>query len=425
MSVLTRSRSRAERAVVLSSVAAVVLVGCGDQVAQTPTQRVQDATSSLFDSESLTISVGLDLDDATRDALVTKLEQEQAGDGADEITPAAVDRLLGARIVTTMTTTDGTELSEIDPAGLDLSTGAAPPNVSSSVAFVVDGESLVEVRQVEGILYVRTDVEGLEQTLEAEGMADGLRSVATQGAPPALVEAVDALATGGWVSIDTAALLEQLEELGATTPGESPSPDTGAVTDALQGFLADAQAVIAREIVITETGEDAFTVTAPLDRIVASLAPSLESVVRELAAQTGTPLTGLDGAEDDSLAEAQEALAGRTATLDVTVEGDRLRTVRMDLAQFLDEADRKDMTDDGVPGLPVLVELGEDGEVQAPDGATELDLTEVVAQLMAVTTGTGEDAGAGVDPFDGLSAEDLGMTEEEFADFQAEMGLDG
>lgn len=445
------TRVRARRAVVASSVAALALVGCGEAVNMTPTQRVQNATSSVFDTESLTVSVGLDLDDESRAAIAKLLEADQAESEemgvASDISPAAVERLLDSRIVTTVATTDGSKLSDIDIAAMDLTSGAGPENLSSSMSFVVEGDALFELRQVSGLLYARIDAAGFEKALEESGLVDELRSF-TADAPPALA---DALAAGDWVSLDTTELTAQLQELVgemAPTPTDGPSPDASAVADALQKLVSDAQAVITREIEITETGDDAYTVTAPLDRILRGVSPSLKSFVTEIAAQAGTSLGDMGGdmgadleAEFDAgMAEVIKDLEGRKATLDVTLDGDRLSTVRMDVAQFLEEGDRKEMTDSGVTGLPVLVELTTEGDVQAPEGAVELDLAQIMEEAFAAFMGVAApgfedlegleglegDLGTeleGFDPFEGMTADDFGMTEEEFEAFKTEMGV--
>jgi len=381
---------RARRAAAFTSVAALALVGCGEQVAQSPGQQVQDAASGVFDAPQLTVSVGLDLDDVSRAAVQEMLAQEQASDPATpQLGPAAVERLLQARIVTTMATTDGTDLSEADISGADLTSGAAATNVSSSVSLVVDGDPLVELRQVAGVLYARADAAGLETALETPGLVDGLGSL-TAGAPPELTDAASALASGGWVSLDATELAAQLEQMGGQ-PAPAPSDDASAVAGAVQRFLDDAGAVLTREVEVTENGPDAYEVTAPLDRILSGLTPALKTVVTELAASTGAPTEGL--AElDGGLAEAQEELAGRSVSVDVTTDDDRLSTITMDLAQLLDEQDRAEMTSSGVTGLPLVVELSQEGEVEAPQDAVELDLAGIMSQAMAGMAAAGGDA---------------------------------
>lgn len=427
MPVITRARAR--RAVVLTSVAAVALAGCGDQASQSPGQRVKSATSSVLDTEQLTVSIGLELDDASRDAVVEQVAEDQSESGprGQQMSPAAVERLLAARIVTTWATTDGTKLSEADLSGADV-TSAQPANVSSSVSLVIDGASLVELRQVSGVLYARADVAGLETALETPGLADGLES-ATAGAPAALADAAGALASGGWVSVDTTELATQLEGLAGEmgqSPTPSASPDADAVAGAVRTFLDDAEAVLTREVEVTENGEDAYTVTAPLDRILSGFAPSLKTVVTELAAQGGVPLAGFDAKFDAGVADAQGELAGREAIVEVALDGERLSTVRMDLAQFLEEQDRAEMTADGVTGLPVVVELSQDGEVEVPQDAVALDVAQVLEQVLGGLRAAGAEGDLGpADPFAGVTAEDLGMTQEEFEAFKAESSLNG
>jgi hypothetical protein len=410
------------------ALAGVVLAGCAQEVAQqaaalSPAARVDTAVSTVLDTERLTVAVGLDLDDADRDAL-TALAADSG------LSPAAAERVLGLRVVSTLVADQGV-LSDVqwsqDPT-------AVPP-VSASVALEVEGPALAEVRTVDGAVYARADVAAIETAFEQEGLADEM-TLGLEGAPPQLAEAATALTAGEWVSIDAAALTEQLSELSAAlTPQPTPSPDTTRAAAAVDDFLSEAAAVLRREVVVEELAADRYEVTAPLDKVLTSLTPSITTLVGELVTGGAVPSGAVDEDVDAALAQItadvqeeleslQDELAGRTASVEVGLDGDRLGSVRLDLVQLVDEETREEIVQDGVSALPVLITFAAEGEVEAPQGATALD----VAGLLDDALGAGPAGllGGGVpgtDPFAGVSAADLGMTEEEFEAFRAELGV--
>jgi len=432
--------TRPTRAVATVALAGLLLAGCAgtaqqaaEQSGLAPAARVDAAVSSVLDTERLTVAVGLDLDDATRSALVALATED------GELSAAAAERLLDTRLVTTVVADDGL-LSEL-PLSFD---PATVPAVSTSVALETDGENLVEVRQVGTDLYARVDLPGLEAALGQEGLVDELTAgtAGMEGAPDELVTAVDTLTAGGWVGLDSADLVAQLTELGLPAAGATPSTDTSRATAAVESFLSDAATVLRKEVVVSQTGDDSYDVTTPLDKVLTSLTPSLTTLVGELVSAGGVPGTGAEpgGPEADallqemttdvqgSLEDLQDELAGRTATVQVGLDGDRLASVRFDLVQLVGQTTREDMVADGVSSLPVLATFSTAGEVTAPEGATAVDVAGLVEGwfgLAAPPAGSvpEEALEPGADPLAGMTADDLGMTEEEFAAFREEMGL--
>lgn len=433
----------------------VVLAGCAEaaqQVAQqsglTPAARVDAATGSLLDTERLTVTASLDLDEANT-AAVTALATR---DG--EVSAEVVERVLGTRLVATTVADEG-QLSDLS---WSLAPGAVPA-VSTSVALEVEGEALAEVRQVGTVVYARADLAAIEDAYEAEGafdaLADGLGD-----APPEVAEPLEAMTSGEWVSLDTADLAEQLESLGMPAP-EPADEDAERASAAVEGFLSEAAAVLRKEVVVTETGTDSYEVTAPLDRVVTSLTPSITSLVGELVTSGALPedagvtadelVQEVTSGVQDSLEGLQDDLAGRTATVQVGLDGERLASARFDVVQVVDEDTRAEMAADDVTSLPVLLTFAHEGEVTAPQGATAVDLETLVGGfgtgLQGVPMGEmldeGLTTGGGfavedVDPSQlgqpleataeelaemGLSAEALGMGPEEFDAFLAQSGI--
>lgn len=447
--------ARPVRLTVAVALSGVVLAGCAEtaqQVAQqsglTPAARVDAATSSLLDTERLTVTASLDLDDANTAAIVALATED------GEVSADVVERVLGTRLVATTVADEG-QLSDLT---WSLAPGAVPA-VSTSVVLEVEGEALAEVRQVGTVVYARADLDAIEAAYEVDGafdvVEDGLGDV-----PAEVAEPLEAMTSGEWVSLDTADLAEQLEALGMPAPEPA---DEGAerTSAAVEGFLSEAAAVLRKEVVVTETGSDAYEVTAPLDRIVTSLTPSITSLVGELVTtgalpeEAGVPADELvqevTSGVQETLEGLQDDLAGRTATMQVGLDGERLASARLDVLQLVDEDTRAEMAAEDVTSLPVLLTFAHEGEVAAPDGATAVDLETLVggfgSGLHGVPMGEVLDEGLAtgggfavdeVDPSQlgqpleatadelaamGLSAEALGMGPEEFDAFLAESGI--
>lgn len=408
---------------------AVVLAGCAEaaqQVAQrsglTPAVRVDAAVSSLFETDRLTVTAGLDLDEANTAAL-TALATE------DEISAEVVERVLGTRLVATTVADDGL-LSE---RTWSFAPGAAPA-AATSVALEVEGEALAEVRQVGTVVYARADLAALEAAFEVDGAFDAPAD-SLGDAPAEIATPLETMTSGEWVSLDTADLATQLESLGMPAPEAATTERASA---AVEGFLSEAAAVLRDEIEVTETGADAYEVTAPLDRVLTSLTPSITSLVGELVTSAAALPEGSGVTSDElvqeatagvqeTLADVQDDLAGRTATVRVGLDGERLASARFDVVELVDEDVRAEMAADGVTSLPVLLTFAQEGEVAAPERATAVDLQTLVGGLGGTAGTYGLPFGGVVDE-GGFTVEErapgsLGEPYEATAEELAEMGL--
>lgn len=410
---------------------AVVLAGCAEaaqQVAQrsglTPAARVDAAVSSLFETDRLTVTAGLDLDEANTAAL-TALATE------DEISAEVVERVLGTRLVASTVADDGL----LSDRTWSFAPGAAPA-AATSVALEVEGEVLAEVRQVGTVVYARADLAALEAAYEVDGAFDA-PAASLGDAPAEIATPLETMTSGEWVSLDTADLAAQLESLGMPAP-EAATEDTERASAAIEGFLSEAAAVLRDEIEVTETGADAYEVTAPLDRVLTSLTPSITSLVGELV-RTATALPDGSGVTSDelvqeatagvqeTLADVQDDLAGRTATVRVGLDGERLASARFDVVELVGEDVRTEMAADGVTSLPVLLTFAHEGEVAAPERATAVDLQTLVGGLGGTAGTYGLPFGGVVDE-GGFTVEErapgsLGEPYEATAEELAEMGL--
>ncbi len=452
---------RTTTAAVSVTLVGLVLAGCADTAQQaareiglTPAARVDAAVSSVLETDRLTVTASLDLDDADRAAITALATEEGASAGV-------VERVLGTRVIATTITTEGL-LSDLD---LPLDGGAVPTSLSSSVALEVEGTTLGEVRQLGSTVYARVDVAAVEAAFEQDGLADDL-TTGPDEAPAEVAGAVEALVAGEWVSVDTADLAAdlaaELEQLGLTgAAGEA--QDTDRATAAVEGFLSEAAEVLRREVVVTETSTDAYDVTAPLEQVLTSLTPSVTALVGELVVSTGS-LDALGGEDPDALAAEitagvqegleglQDELDGRSATVQVGLEDDHLASARLDLVQLLDENTREEMSAEGVTALPVLLTFAREGEVGAPEGATAVDLgglfegmagealmgvpmTDLLEQGAAGVGSGGSAVSDGLltgEPVEmtaaeleesGLTAESLGLSPGAFASYLEDLGI--
>ena len=382
--------TRTVRAVTGVVVTACALAGCAEAGRAAPAAQVDAAFSSLLDTGRLTVAAGLDLDPASR----ARLAEVVAADGGPSA--AATERLLSARVVTTLVADHG-DLADV---ALPFAASDLAP-VSSSVAVQVEGRTLVEVREVDGTTFVRADLPALEDTLGTPGLAATVASGVVSGwsaledkptrvtvdlVPPArAVRAADVLAAGGWVEVGT----DDLVQAYGTPAQDEGWTDADGARGAVEGFVSDAAAVLRREVVVEATGDGSFEVTAPLDRVLADLTPSVVSLVEGLLA-AGAPIDrevpgawargAAEDAADDVLDDVRtgtrsltDELAGRVATAQVGLDAGRLATLRLDVLDVADEQTRSDLAAQGVTALPLLLTFSTQGEVVVPTSPTPVD----------------------------------------------------
>jgi hypothetical protein len=315
--------------------AVVALAGCGgsDSAPDTPKSELVASVTQLGQADALTTTVRLDASPAALRAL--------AGSGGKPVSRSTLASLASARLVVENTAGSG-------------------DGRSYSVRAITGGQTVIELRVVSGVLYVKGDVHGLLALLHKQGALKELKA-----SPTPLPQFVTALVDGRWVSLQAGAL-SALGSLAGTDSSADPS----------QGpkLLAALRDVFQRDVTAKKVGSDPaldhLVLTGDLRTIAADVKASLAGAV-----PGGAVLTDKLSATD---------LPKRTIRLDAWVKDGALTQLTVDLAQFTDAGNVPSGT-----AVPLTFTFDRSGaDIVAPPDATPVDLTQIGSLFGALTHGS-------------------------------------
>lgn len=333
-------RSILVRSVVVTASAALLVAGCGGGASSTsskdPKAAFTTGIAGINDTDVLTIALKIDASADTLVAFATAngktLSQKDAND------------LANGQLVFEQKTLNGKKLS-------------AKQTDATATRFMLsdNGTAYVELRARDKALYVKADVKG---ALALFGKSKLFAEV--QARARTLPAFVQALVAGQWVSIDTGALGAVAGQFGA---GAAASPGPGIAQQLLNGIKAAAQ----RDVTVTRVGTDDtgdhLRLTAQTHQLVTDLFQALTGAI---------PVAGLLSSKVDP-----SKTPDRTIVVDAWVNDGALAKVSIDLAQFMDAANKP-------PGatVPVVLTFARSGDdISKPDSSTPADLTQLLPLL--------------------------------------------
>ncbi|MGC3003111.1 hypothetical protein ACPF8X_33260 [Streptomyces sp. G35A] len=325
-----------------TAVATAVLAGsaaCGTVENLSAGQKLDQAFDKLGKERSLSFELDLDADAATLKALDADAEP------GEEIPDEVAELLSDARISVSVRSRKPLEKSgEKD---------------FSAMAMKVSGPDgdLFEYRVVGDFTYVRSDVDAL-------GRLSGTPMPSADELPDS-AGAFKKLLAGEWIKMST----KDVEETGGGMAGLSPSgggePSAEPTLDATtQKKLTKAlRRVIAREVDFETSGGSDGTehikATAPFRTLLTELLDELGPLAKELPAGAELPT-----AKD--LADAPD----EKVTADFTLKNGALSEVSVDLAKLAENAK--------VKKFALVLRVGKGETAEAPAGATEVDMEELM-----------------------------------------------
>ncbi|GGR20914.1 hypothetical protein GCM10010497_24080 [Streptomyces cinereoruber] len=354
-----------------TAVIGAVLVGsaaCGTVEQLSAGQKLDKAFEKLGKEKSISFELDLDVDAETLKLMDASSDPEPG----EEIPDEAAELISGLKVSVTVES----KKPIADSEGKDF--------VGTAVKVSSPDGDLLEYRTVGDRTYVRSDVKTLSKTMGAPlPTADQL--------PPG-AEGLKKALEGKWVMFDTKAMEEAGRETGqepSAVPSPAPTLDAGA-----QKKLAKAlREVIAREVEFKTTGgEDGtehITAAAPFRTLAGELLGEIRPLVK------GLP-PGVDLPSDKDLKDVPDAKVAAHFTL----KNGELAEVHVDLGKLAENAEVKKF------GLVLKTSGGVKPE--APAGATELDLEEIMSGFAGVMM---PEEGLGEDGFD-----ESGLGEDEFPD---------
>lgn len=385
---------------------AIGVSGCGQVQKLSAKESVTDALSGFESAKSATFTVSLDSTVADVAAIA-----EAEGDAMSKADQKTFGKVLDGDVVFAVEAADGKTFGDSAKEGSSL-TGTSdlmdllgdPEKLSKllkeqgafSMSVRQSGDSLVDLRSVDGKIFARADV---KQILKLAGEDPKQVDEALSDLPPALAPLADA-AEGKWVSIDLAKAAAAAKDSGLldSLPTEQPTPAVDAAK--LQKLLDDLKTAYQNKATITELGEDGdrgqgYRLGAPAKQVA-------EAVSDDLIALVGK------GSEAE-VRKAITEIPDKTFNIELWVKDDKLTAVSLDLTQFLDKP---------VPGKKLAIDIDIDldsGKVTAPDDATEVDVEALLKEIPsgALGGGTGtETDGAGLDS-DSADSSGADLTDEQ------------
>jgi hypothetical protein len=235
------------------------------------------------------------------------------------------------------------------------------PNASVSVSL--GGKDYLDVVSVGGAVYLKADV---PDALTLAGLPSSIVTGELGKLPPAIQAPAQAALAGKWLSI-SAADLKSIEALAQTmgggdnaAPAVTPSPgEAAALTQALLNGLT-------KDTTITDKGSGELQISGQTKAVAQDVLQSVQPV-----------LGSLPGVAKTDFGKIQTQLAGlpsQNATFDVWIKGGVLSEVNVDVLQFA-----KDKT---AGHAPLDLKLTQNsGAINAPSGATAIDLQSIMAGL--------------------------------------------
>ena len=330
------------RSVVVTAAVALLAGGCGGGATNTSSKDPKTAfgvgRDGLNDAEALTVTLKLDTTPETLIALAKAT--------GDPLVPTTAQALAGGQLVFENKTTNGKKLSEIKSGDANATAGR--------VSFAENGTSYVEFRTRDSNLYLRADVKGLLGVVGKSKQYDELQARANT--LPAFVKA---LVAGQWVSLPSSVLTALASQFGGS----------GALPSAAQmkKLISDVNAVIDRDVAVTRVGSDDqgdhLTLTVQSRQFVTDALQAISGAV---------PAAGLALAKVNPTEVPQ-----RSVVLDAWINDGALSKLSIDIAQFFD-----DKLKAVAAHLPVVLTFDRSGDdIEKPDGATQIDLTQLGALL--------------------------------------------
>jgi hypothetical protein len=402
-------------ALVVALVLAVAAGACSGDAAEVeadPETALREAVEAIADWEGIRLEVRLDADETARASLLED----------DELTEADLDVLLDAALSVTAIGTDD------------------PERGAAEVTLVLAGEEVAQLRSLEDErLFVRLDLETLQELGEDSELAPAdVQELVMAARMFGLGDVAEAAVEGRWIEVVG---LDALADLGGPSDEEVDEDEAEATAQRIADRTAR---FVDEDLEVTRVGSDDVGEHVRATTSGAALRDYLEDVVAEV------DTAGLvDEAGSDQLpTDLDELPADATIVVDAWIRDGELRQVAFDVAALGEP-------DDLEGELWVVVGLEEfTGTVDAPDGATTLDLFEVFGGFLG---GGGFDAGGfdddafldddGADPGaeDGAPTDDAGddaggddgfddgdlegtidcITDEELAEIETFLGEEG
>jgi hypothetical protein len=330
------------RRLLISAVAAVLVLGaCGDDggpdPADDPKGALTSALDALNDYEGVTMTMNLDSDTGSLVAL-----------SEGSLTDAQAQQILDSSLTITSKQAE-------DPA-----------DAQAEVAVNIAGnETAVEMKMLDSTLYARADVAGIMETFGQDtAQLDAFEQQAS-GQPG--FDFVGPALDGEWIALK--GFDQAMQQFG----GAQTTEPTEAQKQALESFtsaLKDSAEVSSGDL---EGPGEHVVATVHLREVYENFV----DLANQFGAAGATPMPPASEVPDEDL------------RIDTWIDDGRLTQLSLDFTQFA-QYDGAESIPEGADNLALVLGLEEfSGDVSAPEGATEVDLTQVMQGFLGAGVGTG------------------------------------
>ena len=364
----TSMRRTVARVAVAAAIGAGALTACSSTPQVPPAQAVSDSFRNLGDQSSLSVSLSLGLSASQLGTLATS-------NGGNGIDPTVANTIATGSVFVEVQTTDGKPLND--------TSGAAAGNANLDLGLTVGSTTPVEVRVVDGSLYARVDIDQLAADT-GQSPASTASFKANLHDADQVVPGLGALADNQWVEVSKEslqALLKMAKQFGATQGGTG-SANQSQYQAATSKLMTDIGAAFKSNSTVDNDGTHGsgtyYTVSVPIRPFVEQVATAFQTYLNSLPG--GSTIASKLGS---SLKQAV-ADNNQTLTLQVVVRDNKAAEVDLDVNQFLSGSHKAPIA------VPVQLKFGTPTDIEAPSGATQLNLSKIPSLLggMAQRSGT-------------------------------------
>jgi hypothetical protein len=339
--------------VAVSLVALCCLSACGTIAKLTTEQAVADSFSRLQSQSSISLAASLGL---SPQQIVTLSETG----GGSPIPLQAARTLSEASIVFSMATGQGEDLKS--------ARASSDPANSYDVGLRIGASMPVEIRYVNQALYGRVEIPQLLQDF-GQPASDGQSVMAALTEADRYVPGLAALGQGRWVTVSQSSLqslLGMLKMFAGSSLGGQSSTNISSIKASVQQLENSLKSTLKNNASYsnagTSGGRTRYNLTVSLKSFVEQAGASIQSFAASLPGGMGDKITNADISKLASEVPAQ-------ATAQLYVKNDKAQEIVVDVNQFVPAKDKAPFA------VPVDLFIGEPGAVQAPVGATPLNLS--------------------------------------------------
>lgn len=339
---------------------ALLVAGCGSNqggvapLAGSPKHQIQTAVQNLVAGDTLTAHLHLGAD--AHDLLT--FASRVGGGGLNSQQAAAV---AGVELTMTVHSTQGS-LKDLSTASKATADKAGQLDLTLSD----QGQRYAELRVVDTNLYLQADVHGLMTVFGAPANAYAKALQSVKQAPPFVTD----LLQGKWVELPGSQLTSFANRLRQEAgPSAFPTPNAAQGKQFLHGLIT----ALGKDVTVRSRGNDHYTLTANVRRVVGSFVSSFTQVEPALRGQ----LSQLPMSQ----------VPNRTITFQATTDSGKLSQLSFDFAQLT--------TQSGVPHLPLDLDFDTaSATVEAPSGTTTINLEQLFNELLQPSSVSGGSSSA-------------------------------